>query len=76
MAKKIYEGSILVCIAIMLLACLFIGLTSGKSSDTIVAAELSTTAKTKVVFKSTEQLQAEVKAICIRDNPYLFNNIK
>lgn len=75
MAKKIYEGGILICTAIVLLSCLLIGLTSSKN-ETIVQAELSTTEKSKVVFKSTEQLKAEVKAICIRDNPYLFNNIK
>ena len=76
MAKKIYEGSILVCMAIVLLTCLFIGLTSGKSNETIVPAEVSAIGPAKVVFKSTEQLQSEVKAICLRDNPQLFKNVK
>lgn len=75
MAKRIYEGSILVCMAIVLLTCMFIGLTSSKYG-TIVQAEVSSTAQHKVVFKSTEQLQSEVKAICLRDNPELFKNLK
>ena len=75
MAKKIYEGGILICMAIILCSYILFHVKANKT-ETIVDAEISQIGTSKLIFKSTEQLQSEVKAICLRDNPELFKNIK
>ena len=75
MAKKIYECGILICMAIILCSYILFHVT-GQRSEQIIKAEVYSTGPEKVIFKSTTELQAEVKQICRRDNPKLFNNVK
>ena len=75
MAKKIYEGGILICMAIILCSYILFHVT-GQKNEQIIEAEVYSTNPAKVVFKSTDELQAEVKQICLRDNPQLFKNVK
>jgi hypothetical protein len=76
MAKKIYEGGILLCMAIILCSFILLKLKADTEVPEIVQASFNDASKPHLVLKTTEQLQSEVKAICLRDNPQLFKNLK
>jgi hypothetical protein len=76
MAKRIYEGGILFCMAIILCSFILLKLKADSESPEIVQASFNDASKPHLVLKTTEQLQSEVKAICLRDNPQLFKNLK
>ena len=76
MAKKIYEGGILLCMAIILCSFILLKLKADTDTPEIVQASFNDASKPQLVLKTTEQLQAEVKAICLSENPQLFKNVK